>query len=1135
MKRPLLAVLRAIAIAAPTAFFAQGTPAKPAAPTGKDAKPATAAQPAKAAALARAGNAKGAAAAKPAADTTPKSPFNTEAFGGLKARSIGPAMTSGRIGALAVNPDNPAVIFVGSASSGLWKSSTGGASWQPVFDKEGSYSIGWITIDPKHPNVIWVGTGENNSQRSVAYGDGVYKSEDNGKSWKNVGLKQSEHIGRIVIDPTNSNVVYVAAQGPLWSAGGDRGLYKTTDGGKTWEQVLKISENTGVSDVVIDPRNPQVLVASSYQRRRHFFTLVDGGPESAIHRSTDGGKTWTKVSAGLPGEELGRIGLAISPVNPDILYANVEAANKKSGIYRSSDNGVSWEKRTDYAQGSMYYGAIFADPVDANRVYVPDVIFQVSDDGGKTLHALGQRNMHVDNHILWVDPKNTDHLLVGNDGGLYRSWDRGGTWTFFETLPLAQFYDIDVDYDLPFYNVAGGLQDNYSLWGPSRTRSEHGILNQDWIVTQGGDGFVSRLDPEDPNTIYSEAQHGAMVRTDRRTGQRIGIQPTTEPGEPPARWNWDTPILISPFSHTRLYTASQRLYRSDDRGNSWTAISGDLSRQVPRNLQPVMGKIWGPDAVAKNTSTALYGNISAIAESPKTEGLLYVGTDDGLIQVSEDGGKTWRKVDSLPGVPSNAYIARLKASQHDARTVYVAVENHQNGDFKPYLLKSTDAGRTWTSIAGDLPARGSTYAFAEDHVDPNLLFAGTEFAAWASKDGGAHWFKIPGVPTIAVRDLVIQKRENDLVIGTFGRGMYVVDDYTPLRRATVASLKVAGVEPVRRTWLYQTTQPYGGRGHSFQGENFYTADNPPFGAVVTYHLPEALKTKQAKRVEAEKAATKAGKAITYPTNDQLKAEALEEAPTVLLTIADSTGAPIRTITGPVGKGFQRVAWDLRLAAATLGRTRGGGGGEGGEGEGGGFGGPSGPYVVPGTYSVTVAQRVDGVVTPIGVKQSIEVAADPAGTVTQAEQATRAKFMARQQEIQRLVSGAVELASATQTRLDAMKRAADQAPATPASVKADVRAAIAQLRGVLDALRGDEVLAARSEGTPPSISERIGVDMGRTLGAPTATMAHDLSIAEEQFGVQRTVLRTLVQETIPRIEAALEKAGAPYTPGRVPAP
>src|SRR5262245_37206296 len=687
-----------------------------------------------------------------------------DAFSGLKARSIGPAVASGRVMTIAVDPSNKAVIYIGSASGGVWKTVNGGASWQAIFDAQGSFSIGWVTVDQKRPNVVWVGTGERNSQRSVAYGDGVYRSEDGGRSWANVGLKTSEHIGRIVVSPKDSDTVYVAAQGPLWAPGGERGLYKRIDGGKTWTQALKIGENTGVSDVVLDPRNPDVVVASAYQRRRNFFTMIDGGPESAIHRSTDGGKTWKKITTGLPDEQLGRIGLAISPVNPDVLYANVEAANRKGGIFRSSDNGVTWTKRADYNQGSMYYGDVFADPVDVDRIYVPDVIFQVSDDGGKTLRALGQRYMHVDNHIVWVDPKNTNHLLVGNDGGLYRSFDRGGTWTFFENLPLAQYYDVDVDNAAPFYNVYGGLQDNNSLGGPSRTRSEHGILNQDWFVTQGGDGFVSHVDPDDPNIVYAELQHGVIVRYDKRTGERIGIQPQEEKGGTALRWNWDSPFIISPHQHTRLYFAAQVLYRSDDRGNSWKAVSPDLTRQIDRNTLQVMGRVWGPDAVAKNTSTALYGNISAIAESPKKEGLLYVGTDDGLVQVSEDGGARWRKIDKLPGVPTDSYIARIRASQHDAATVYLAAENHQNGDFAPYLLKSTDSGKTWTSIAGDLPERGSTYAVAEDHVDPQLLFAGTEFAGYWSRDGGRHWVKIAGVPTIAVREIAIQKRENDLVL-----------------------------------------------------------------------------------------------------------------------------------------------------------------------------------------------------------------------------------------------------------------------------------------------------------------------------------------------------------------------------------
>ena len=1057
-------------------------------------------------------------------------PSPSDALSGLKARAIGPAVTSGRVMTIAVDPSDAAIIYIGAASGGVWKTTNGGASWQPIFDEQGAYSIGWVTVDASRPNVVWVGTGERNSQRSVGYGDGVYKSEDGGRSWSNVGLKQSEHVGRIVISPRDPDTVYVAAQGPLWSAGGDRGLYKTTDGGKNWTQVLKISENTGVTDVVIDPRNPDVLVAAAYQRRRHFFTLIDGGPESAIYRSTDAGASWTKANTGLPDEQLGRIGLAISPVDPDVLYANVEAANEKGGIYRSSDNGVTWEKRRDFNQGSMYYGDIFADPADVDRIYVPDVIFQTSDDGGKTLRALGQRHMHVDNHIIWVNPRNTRHLLVGNDGGLYRSFDGGSTWTFFENLPLAQYYDVDTDNAAPFYNVYGGLQDNNSLGGPSRTRSDHGILNQDWFVTQGGDGFVSRVDPEDPDTVYAELQHGVIVRYDKRTGERIGIQPQEEKGGTPLRWNWDSPFIISPHLHTRLYLAAQVLYRSDDRGNSWKIVSPDLTRQIDRNTLPVMGKIWGPDAVAKNTSTALYGNISAIAESPKKEGLLYVGTDDGLVQVSEDGGGRWRKVDRLPGVPADAYIARLVASRHDAAAVYVAAENHQNGDFAPYLLKSTDGGHTWKSIAGDLPPRGSVYAIAEDHVDPNLLFAGTEFAAYVSKDGGGHWIKIPGLPTIAVRDLAIQRRDNDVVIGTFGRGVYILDDYSPVRAlgsGTVAS--ATALYPTRDAVLYVPTLQYGMPGKGFQGEMFFTGENPPFGAVFTYRLSEGLKTLKEQRIEAEEAAQKAGKPIRYPTPDELRAEADEEAPAILLTVKSAAGAPVRVITGPVKKGFHRVAWDLRAPAHQLPPNRPRGELEEL------FGDPLvGPYVMPGQYTVTMAQRVKGVVTPLGVPATFNVVLDPQAAAVAGAQTARWQFAEKLQGLRRDVAGALDLAEITDTRLTAMRKALDQTPAAPPALHDRVRALQRALEGIQVELRGDRRLGARSVPLPVAISERantISRELNNTLAGPTATHQQQYQIALELFTVQRDALRVLVDTDLPAVEKELERLGAPYARGR----
>jgi photosystem II stability/assembly factor-like uncharacterized protein len=635
----------------------------------------------------------------PKPETDPIAALN---LAGLRLRSIGPAVTSGRVVGFAVHPRDRSTYYVAVACGGVWKTVNAGTSWTPIFDDQGSYSIGYVALDPLNPETVWVGTGENNSQRSVGYGDGVYRSDDGGKSWRKVGLEKSEHIGKILIDPRDSNVVYIAAQGPLWGPGGDRGLYKTMDGGKSWARILHVSDNTGVTDIVMDARNPDVLLAASYQRRRHVWTLINGGPESALYKSTDAGKTWRKLSSGLPATELGRIGLAtaIPPTPPSqggekrgsppyeggvggVVYAIVEAAERKGGIHRSSDFGETWEKVNSFDQGAMYYGHLVVDPKNADRIYVMNVFIQVSDDGGRTLRSLGERWKHVDSHCMWIDPNNTNYYLVGCDGGIYESFDRAATWKYISNLPVTQFYDVTCDQTVPFYNVYGGTQDNFTLGGPARNRSASGIVNSDWFVTQGGDGFQSRVDPTDPNIVYSESQYGGLIRFDRRTGEAVGIQPQAGKGEMALRWNWDSPLIISPHSHTRLYFAANKLFRSDDRGDSWKAISGDLTRQIDRNTLPVMGKVWPPDAVAKSQSTSLYGNCTALTESLKDEGLIYVGTDDGLIQVTEDGGKNWRKIEKFPGVPERTYVARLLASQHDGKTVYAALENHKMADFAP--------------------------------------------------------------------------------------------------------------------------------------------------------------------------------------------------------------------------------------------------------------------------------------------------------------------------------------------------------------------------------------------------------------------------------------------------------------------
>jgi len=1067
----------------------------------------------------------------PAESPTPRDPFSTPTFNGLRFRSIGPAFTSGRVIGFAVDPKNAARYFVGVASGGVWRTINAGNTWTPVFDSEGSYSIGAIVLDPKNPLVVWVGTGENNSQRSVSYGNGVYKSEDGGRSWRNVGLKTSEHIGRIAIDPKDSNIVYVASQGPLWGPGGERGLFKTTDGGKTWKNILNISENTGVTDVVVDQNDSNTVYCASYQRRRHMWTLIDGGPESAIYKSTDAGATWNKLRTGLPTAEMGRIGLAISPVDSNIIYATVEAADRKGGIFRSSDRGGSWERRNEFDSGAMYYARIVADPKDVDRIYVMSVFLMVSDDGGRTLRRLGERSKHVDNHDIWIDPENTEHYLVGCDGGVYESYDRGTNWDFKSNLPVPQFYDITTDNAKPFYNVYGGTQDNYSFGGPSRTRSASGIVNSDWFVTQGGDGFRSQVDPEDPNTVYASLQHGVIVRFDKRTGERLGIQPQPGPKDDPPRWNWDTPFIISPHSHTRLYMASDKLYRSDDRGDSWTTISGQLSREIDRDKLPVMGRIWSIDAVAKNASTAFFGNASALAESQKKDGLLYVGTDDGLVNISEDGGKNWRRVEKFPGVADMAYVSRIITSNHDANTAYVSFDNHQNADFKPYLLKTTDAGRTWTSLSSNLPKNGPVWAIAEDNVNPNLLFVGTEYGLYFSIDGGQKWIQLKGgLPTIAVRDLNIQKRENDLVVGTFGRGIYILDNYTPLRLLKPEMLRQdAAVFPVKDALMYIQSQPLGGRGKSFQGESFYTADNPPFGVTVTWYLKEALKTRKEKRQEAERDAERKKAPVGWPSAAEQRAEEEEDAPAIIVTITDSNNRVVRRLTGPVAAGMQRITWDLRDPAANLGGPPPPDADPDSEP-------PSGPLVMPGTYKALVAKRVDGVQTPLGPPQEFQIVVEGQESMSSADRTALVEFQQKAARLQRAVSGANQATNALTPRLAAIKRAISETPSLPPKLYEDAIALEKRKNDIVRALSGDAAARQRNMNTPPSISERVGYVISAqrmSISRPTQTQQNQYAAAAQDFETVLTQLRQLIDVDLSRLEKQLEAAGAPWTPGRVP--
>lgn len=1053
-----------------------------------------------------------------------KDPLSASILQGLKLRNIGPAFTSGRVSDLAVHPNNPAEYYVAAASGGVWKTINAGTTYTPIFDGQGAYSIGCVSLDPQNPYSVWVGTGENNGQRSVGYGDGVYHSADGGKSWHNMGLKQSEHIAEIIVHPDNSQVIYVASAGPLWSAGGERGVYKSEDGGNTWQNILSISEHTGVCELIMDPRNPNIMYAAAWQRRRHVFTWISGGPESAIYKTIDGGKNWYKIMTGLPSGDVGRIGLTLSPVNPDYVYAIVEASGEKGGVFRSVNQGESWEKRSNHQTIGLYYVELFADPVNINRIYSMDTYAMVSDDGGKTFTQLGEKSKHVDNHVLWIDPKLSHHYLMGCDGGIYESFDSGQNWRFHTNLPITQFYKVATDNSKPFYYVYGGTQDNFSLGGPSQTLNTSGISNYDWFVTQGGDGFESQVDPQDPNIVYAQYQHAGLVRFDRLSGEQLFIRPQEGKGEPGLRWNWDSPLLISPHSHTRLYFAANKLFRSDDRGNSWKAVSPDLTRQIDRNKLPVMGRVWGMDAVAKSNSTSIYGNITALDESALQEGLLYVGTDDGIIQVSDNSGSSWKKYESFPGIPEMTYVNQIVSSRHTAGTVYAAFNNHKNGDFKPYLMKSTDKGSTWSSISGNLPERGTVYCVAEDHIDPNLLFAGTEFGLFFSANGGQKWIQLKnGLPTIAVKDMEIQRRENDLVLATFGRGFYILDDYTPLRKLSAEILtKDAHLFPIKDALWYNPASPMGGNGKSMQGETFYLAENASFGAVITYYLKESVKTIKEKRQEAESKLVKEGKAVDYPGFDAIRAEDTEEKPYLLFTISKPNGEVVRKIRSDIKTGIQRLAWDLRYPSANPSM-------QGGEGR-------PGLLAAPGTYKVSIAKVVDGIPADLGVSQTFNVIPLNRAAIPMQDMAASMAFHRDVAELNKSARGVLELKNEIDRRITGIKSALHQTPGADLSALEEARKLEKRMQEISRQLTGDPSIERRNFETPPAIMDRIQYVMSglyETTVDPTQTQRDAYTIAKVELSPLLKELTQIRDTDLKNLENKLDSWGAPWTPGRTP--
>ena len=1047
---------------------------------------------------------------------TQETTLSKTSYNAFKLRNIGPALTSGRIADIAVNPNDFNEYYVATASGGVWKTTNHGVTFAPIFDGQGSYSIGCITIDPNNENVIWVGTGENNNQRSVAYGDGLYKSADGGKSWKKVGLENSEHIGMIKVDPRNSNVVYVAAYGPLWSSGGDRGLYKTTDGGATWTKVLEISENTGVNEVHLDPRNPEVVYATAHQRRRHVWTYISGGPESAVYKSTDGGENFEKLSNGLPAGDVGRYALSISPVNPDIIFAMAEG----HGFYKSTDRGASFSKVGDHNTSGNYYVEIYASPFDVNTIYSMDTYGQVSYDGGKTFGRIPEANKHVDNHCMWINPQDENNMIWGCDGGLYETWDNMSNWHYKDNLPVTQFYKVSTDNAEPFYNVYGGTQDNFSLGGPSRTNNNRGIVNSDWFITNTGDGFETQVDPEDDNIVYAQAQYGWLVRFDKRSGEAVSIKPVEGKDDKAYRWNWDAPLQISPHNSKTLYFAANKVFKSTDQGNSWTTISPDLSRQIDRNTLPVMDKVWSMDAIAKNKSTTIYGNIVALMESPVKAGLLYVGTDDGQVQISEDDGGNWSAVSSFAGVPEKTYVNALTPSMHDENVVYAAFNNHKNGDFKPYVFKSSNKGKSWTSITNNLPEKGSVYSIVEDHVNPNLLFAGTEFGLFFSPDGGANWMQLKGgLPTVAIRDIDLQRREDDVVLASFGRGFYVLDDYSPLREMTEEVLnEEAHIFEIKDGLVYMEATPLGYGPGGFLGASYYRANNPEMGATVTYFIKEAPKTKKEIRQEKEKDNANA----TYPSFEEMRAEDNEEAPYLIFSISDASDKEIRRITKNYQTGINRLTWDGRLTNTTYIDKK----DEPATNNGGSL------LAAEGSYKITIWKSENGIVSQLAEAKTFQLNHLKNNTFRAEDQPGLVSFQEELNTVGREANAIDAKFSSLKKTIGELKAGIRNTPGTDLAKLAEIRVLEERMMALNIKMNGDGSIKKREFETPPSLNSRYGGTVWNSwysTSAPTAMQKENLEIVKQAMPAVKQELQSIDAE-VEKLKTYFYSVGGPYLKG-----
>ena len=1051
--------------------------------------------------------------------TTESTPtVSLEAF---NLRNVGPAFLSGRIADIKTHPENESVWYVATGSSGVWKTVNAGTTWTPIFDDQPSYSTGCITLDPSNPDVVWVGTGENVGGRHVAYGDGIYRSDNGGTTWKNMGLKKSEHISEIIVHPDNSDVVWVAVQGPLWTSGGERGLYKTTNGGTSWKRVLGNDQWTGVTDIMIDPRNPQILYAATWDRHRTVAALMGGGPGTALYRSDDGGENWTKLTEGLPESNMGKIGITISPQNPDVVYAAIELDRKSGAVYRSSNRGASWTKMSDTVSGGTgphYYQELYASPHEFDRLYLMNVRVLTSGDGGKTFVQLKERDKHSDNHAIVFKKDDPNYIMLGTDAGIYETFDNAETWRYIKNLPLTQFYKVAVNNAEPFYHIFGGTQDNGSAGGPSATDEREGIANKHWYKTLFADGHQSATDPVYNDIIYAETQQGGLYRIDLTTGEQVSVQPKAGLGESHERFNWDAPILVSPHNPKRLYFASYRVWKSESRGDDWEPISGDLTRNEDRLTLPIMGRKQSWDNAWDVGAMSNYNTITSLAESPVQEGLLYAGTDDGFIQVSENGGESWRKIPvTALGLAPRTFVNDIKADLFDANTVYVALDNHKEGDFNPYLFKSTDKGQSWQSISGNIPDRTLVWRMVQDPVKKNLLFAATEFGIYTSLNGGTSWQKLGGAPTISFRDLTIQKRENDLVAASFGRGFFVLDDYSALREFTEDNLSQKGKLFTPRTakWFV----PRSNIGNT--GADYYFAKNPTYGAVFTYHLADEYQTAKEVRKEKETSLNKNKADIPFPGWDALDTERQEKEAQVVLSIQDSQGNVINKISQKASQGSHRMAWNFShfnpySISDSPSRYRGGG-----------------ALAKPGTYQASLSLVQNGEVIPLDGPISFEVKALREGVLKGVSHEEYNAYLTEITQVYKSISAVRDVLSESGKMHKAMVTALAQAKILPGTLEPKLEALKLDLTRINQSISGSPSRREVGERNPAGIQSFLSNAMVglRNSYGPTPLHRKSLKIAKELLIQLRAEVKSISEVRIPDIEAALKAADAPYILGQ----